>query len=271
MPRSDLDRPVFRQRYPTAVLIETKSGKARGQVYLIEDGAKRLYVRVTGPGSDANRAELAAITAVSRLGIPVPEAICSFHDDVCSYLVLSCVDGIPIEDGLKDADEAESFRLGEIMGDLLQRIHSMPVEELEELPRPSYDWWRWIGNHLNELPSSDLPMALEPTMAFVHNDFVPHNILIKRDHLEVAALIDFEWSFVGDPDWDVGHLRSWLNTGEYANPDDCWHGVLNTYLRPFNDYAATLYASVRDPESKELWEGSLPPPISWLRNDAAEH
>ncbi len=262
----DLDRQAFRDRYPTATLIEAKT-KSRRRKYLVEDRGERLLVSVTNADSNANVTERTLSAALSSLGIPVPHVVAFFQDGACWYLVHEFVDGILLQDRLAAADKKESRRLGGIMGTLLQRLHSFPIQQFAGLPAPKGSWWQWIKDLMPELSIPPLLRESEPEIAFVHNDFLPHNIILKGDGSGVAALIDFEWSFLGDPTWDIGYLRWWVETGGYPYPEDCWEGIGVAYRRLFDEEAASFYASVRCPEPMEWWQDSKPPPIAWLSEE----
>ena len=117
-------------------------------------------------------------------------------------------------------------------------------------------------------PSSELT-ASEPEIVFVHNDFLPHNILLEPDSCVVLAVIDFEWSFLGDPMWDIGYLDWWLQTDDYPYPVRCWDGVQESYGHSIDQTRATFYGRVRCPEPRTWWHDDVPPPVGWLNTSSA--
>ena len=265
MSRHDLDQPVFRDHYPNANVVKTAAKKSRRRNYVIEDSGRRLLVSVTDSDSTANLAESAAVEALSRSDVPIAQIVETFEDSTCRYLVQDFLDAISVDERLRAADKDESFRLGSMMGMLLDRLHSLPASRFDGLPSPSGSWWEWIRSLR---PDLHLPPGLtitDPEIAFVHNDFVPHNILLEPNTCEILALIDFEWSFLGDPTWDVGYLNWWLRTDDYPYPQDCWAGVQATYRHSVDDVRANFYASIRSPEPMTWWEGAVPPPVGWLK------
>ena len=238
---------MFRNRYP-AVTVVGRTRKSRRRTYTIAETERRLVVSVTEVDSNANLIELAAVKTLSKLGVPVANVVDTFEDSGRRYLVQEFVNGTPLPEALISTDGIGSFRLGEIMGRLLQTIHSVPVGQFEGLPSAERSWWDWIRMLEPNLPLSEDLTVTEPDIAFVHNDFLPHNILLKPNGSEVAALIDFEWCFLGDPTWDVGYLKWWLDTDDYSHPQECWSGVQSAYDKSIDERLAEFYASLRRPE-----------------------
>ena len=265
MRTSDLDRPSFRERYPEAAVVNVLAKKSRRRQYLIEDGRRLLLVCVTDADSGANLIEEAMVGTLSRLGLPVAPIFDTFSDSRCRYLVQDYLEATSLDERLRTADKEGSFRLGSVMGALLHRLHSLPVSEFGGLPGPTSAWWDWIRGLRPGLPIPDDLLRSNPGTGFVHNDFLPHNVLLQGGSAgDVLALIDFEWSFLGDPMWDVGYLNWWLQTDDYPYPDECLSGVKAAYGHPVDEARGSFYASIRCPEPMTWWEEGLPPPVGWL-------
>ena len=265
MRNRDLDRAAFRERYPNATVVRAISKKSRRRTYVVKDSGRLLLICVTDAQSTANLIEAVAVRALSRLDVPVASITETFGDSESRYLVQNYLDATSLDERLKAADNEESFRLGTIMGALLRRLRSLPASKFEGLPSPAGSWWDWIRSLRTGLPFRDDLTGSNVEITFVHNDFVPHNVLLKKESAhEVLALIDFEWSFLGDPTWDVGYLSWWLETEGYPHPEECWAGVRAAYKYPVDEARAEFYASIRSPEQMAWWQEGVPPPVGGL-------
>ncbi len=265
MRNRDLDRAAFRERYPNATVVRALSKKSRRRTYVVKDSGRFLLVCVTDAQSAANLIEAVAVRALSRLNVPVASITETFEDSESRYLVQNYLDAMSLDEGLRAADNEESFLLGTIMGALLRRLRSLPANKFEGLPSPAGSWWDWLRSLRTDLPFRDDLTGTDAEIAFVHNDFVPHNVLLKKGSAhEVLAVIDFEWSFLGDPIWDVGYLNWWLQTDDYPHPEECLSGVKAAYGYPVDEARGSFYASIRCPEPMTWWEEGLPPPVGWL-------
>ncbi len=259
----DLELQVLRARYPGAQVMQ-RTRKSRRRTYTIKESTRQMLVSVTHATSGANVIELEAVKTLSKFGVPVAKLVETFEDRIGRYLVQEFVNGTPLDEVLNLADSDESFRLGETMGKLLQTVHSVPTGDFEGVPSPEGSWWDWIGLLQPGLSLPDGAIATEPEITFVHNDFLPHNVLITPNGTEVAALIDFEWCFLGDPTWDIGYLKWWLDQDDYPHSQQCWSGVQSTYAGSIDSPLGDFYASLRRPEPGTWWRGSMPPPVAWL-------
>ncbi len=265
MRNRDLDSAAFRERYPNATVVRAISKKSRRRTYVVKDSGRFLLVCVTDAQSTANLIEAVAVRALSRLDVPVASITDTFEDSESRYLVQDYLEATSLDERLRTADKEGSFRLGSVMGALLHRLHSLPVSEFGGLPGPTSAWWDWIRHLRPGLPIPDDLLRSNPGTGFVHNDFLPHNVLLQGGSAgDVSALIDFEWSFLGDPMLDVGYLNWWLQTDDYPHPEECLAGVKAAYGHPVDEARGSFYASIRCPEPMTWWEEGLPPPVGWL-------
>lgn len=161
--------------------------------------------------------------------VRVPQVVAWCDDpDVIGrpFLLVSHVDGVSITDTLPGAypDSIDSInRLGEELVDELAAIHRVPWREagLEDFGNPTeflvrqIRRWREVraNAQVRELPlveslgqwlEENLPPEAEPTV--VHGDYHLDNTLCRTDGPELAAVIDWELSTIGDPMTDLGLL-----------------------------------------------------------------
>ena len=80
---------------------------------------------------DKKKKEFDIITKYSKLGIPmsmpIEFGVCNQNKSV--YMILTWVEGQDLETVLSDLPENEQYALGRLAGDILKKIHSIPVEE----------------------------------------------------------------------------------------------------------------------------------------------
>ncbi len=261
--RRDLQYPGFIRRYPRTTLVNAR-GPSRRRKYVISDGRSELIVSVTDASSKSMEREQIVIAVLAKNGIPVPPVLDSFLDSERRYLVQPFVRGDDFGISLKSADKASSFQLGAQMGRLLARLHDIPVDDLVGVPASPGVWWDWFKDSPGtiEIPRQFRDRQLR--LSFVHNDFLPHNLISPDSATDGdVILIDFEWSFVGDPVWDTGYLEWWINTEGFAFPDDVTSGLREGYGSALDQERGAFYAKIREPGS-EHWLGAVPPPLAWL-------
>jgi aminoglycoside phosphotransferase (APT) family kinase protein len=173
--------------------------------------------------SEGMSIEARAIQAARRAGVPEPQVI-AYGDDLAAvdapFIVMERVDGETLARRiLRDEAYAEIRpRLAEQCGEILARIHSIPLDEVSGLEQPdvladlrdtirSFDdaspalelGLRWLEGHRSP-PTDDV---------VVHGDFRNGNLVIGPDG--IRAVLDWELAHRGDPMQDLGYLcvRAW--------------------------------------------------------------
>jgi len=169
----------------------------------------------------------ASISETARShGVPGPEVIAVLNDSdkLGDGFLMSCVDGetVPRRVLKKPGLERARAKLVGQCGRHLATLHDVPIsslpvlprisarEKLENLhdqyrrqqrPRPVFDLaFSWLQRHV---PAS------EPDPCLVHGDFRNGNLIV--DENGIAAVLDWERAFIGDPMFDVG----WLCVGSW--------------------------------------------------------
>ncbi len=161
--------------------------------------------------------------------VRVPEVVAWCDDrDVIGrpFLLVSHIDGVSITDTLPAdyPDTVDSVnRLGEELVDELAAIHRVRWQDagLESFGNPEafllrqVRRWREVraNSAVRDLPlveslgqwlEENLPAETEPTV--VHGDYHLDNTLCRTGQPELAAVIDWELSTIGDPMTDLGLL-----------------------------------------------------------------
>lgn len=192
-------------------------------------GHRHLVVQEARPGLPGlgSQAEAALLRSTQEAGAPVPAVIAAGADDSRSWLVTTAVEGETIARRIL-RDERFGLARERLVGQCgraLAAIHATPVEDLP-LPGPvdQLDHWTSILRSLGqdqpglEFAVAELAQTRPPptSVCLVHGDFRLGNLIVADDGL--AAVIDWELAFLGDPLADLGWLscRAWRFGGEGA-------------------------------------------------------
>ncbi len=254
------------------------SGGASQETWAFEVAGKRYILRRAPQGAPPSGSGMAigleTEASLMRLGaaagVPSPEVlyVLSPDDGLGSGFLQTFIEGETLGGRIvKEAAYAEARTfLARQCGEILARIHAIPLEKvstlprrtpaeqlagLEEIyraegwPRPVFELaFKWLAARLPETPH---------TVKLVHGDFRNGNLIIGPDG--VRAVLDWEIAYIGDPMADLG----WLNT-------NCWRfGAIDKPVGGFGQredlfagYEAVSGARV-DPERVRFWEimGSL--------------
>jgi aminoglycoside phosphotransferase (APT) family kinase protein len=226
------------------------TGGASRQTWAFEaraaDGERRpLILRYDVP--DAPRVAMAiearAIEAAARAGVPEPSII-TYDDDPAwldgPFIVMERIDGETLARRILRDEQFGAVRpeLAEQCGEILARIHSIPIDEVPGLERVDV-----LGKLRETLAQFEDPSpALELAMRWleehrpastdevvVHGDFRNGNLVVGPDG--IRAVLDWEQVHRGDPMQDLGYLcvRAWRfgaqpPVGGFGPYDDLFRG-----------------------------------------------
>lgn len=192
------------------------------------------------PSAHAVDREFKVISALSEAGFPVPKAW-AFCADLSilgvEFYVMDLVEGRSLWDlSLPEFTPEERKALYFSQADTLAQLHSFIPQEigLGDYGKPGNFFERQLGrwgkqyrlaeshpiaamDELIERLPLDLPA--QRRIAVVHGDFRLDNMIVKADAPEVAAVLDWELSTLGDPLSDFSYfLMSWvMPAGERAS------------------------------------------------------
>jgi aminoglycoside phosphotransferase (APT) family kinase protein len=190
------------------------------------DGRTRpLILRRDPPGGEGRgmAVEAAALRAAGRAGVPEPEVLAASDDPDplgAAYIVMERLEGETLARRILRDDAYAQVRrtLAEQLGEILARIHSIPVDDVPGLERwdvlegparairtfadasPALELGlRWLEEH-RPPPAEDV---------VVHGDFRLGNLIIGPEG--VRGVLDWEQVHRGEPMQDLGYLcvRAW--------------------------------------------------------------
>jgi aminoglycoside phosphotransferase (APT) family kinase protein len=178
------------------------------------------------PAAIAN--EVALIRRVWQISpLPVPQVV--FHDDVC--LAYKFMKGRPLQpEDMIDVEE---------LGELLRRLHAIPVEDVRHLVKEDHDplqqWldeaaelYRRHESRLTPHQRSKIEAFLAETppaqakpdrLVFSHNDLGIEHVLVDRG--KITGIIDWSDAAICDPAYDYGLLIRDLGEKAPDPPPDC--------------------------------------------------
>jgi aminoglycoside phosphotransferase (APT) family kinase protein len=192
--------------------------------------------------------EVAALRAAAAAGAPVPPVVHAGDDP--PYVLMERLEGETIarrilrDDAYADARPLMAGQCGEI----LARIHSIPLDEVPGLER--VDLLGSLSDRLARFEEASPPLELalrwleanqpppsDPVV--VHGDFRNGNLMVGPEG--IRAVLDWEQVHVGDPMEDFGHLcaRVWRfggagPVGGFGDYDDLFGAYERAGGRPID-------------------------------------
>lgn len=238
----DSERPGFVAGGLSAELI---TGGKSNLTYSVSDGVREFVVRrpplghVLATAHDMGR-EHRIMTALAPTNVPVP-ATFAYCDDPkiigATFYVMEKVAGTPYSRA-KDLEALGADRTRDIsirLVDTLVALHSVDYLTigLSDFGKPdgylSRQLSRWQkqleASHSRELPGMDELIARlegsvpsESDATIVHGDYRLDNLLVDGSD-QVAAVLDWEMSTLGDPLTDVAVMLAYQQLAESTRPD----------------------------------------------------
>lgn len=186
------------------------------------------------PGTAMVHVEREAATqcAAGQHGIPVPPVHRIAEIDGAPVMVLGMMPGATIAERLA-THAHEATALGRASGEMLARIHRIPVAAMP--PDPEQQWAHWYGAIGLEL--SQRLQSADTTRGPLHYDFQPTNLLTEDGR--IVAVLDWTNAGIGDPRADLGRSRASLEVG-MALSGDAARPTIEAYWSAFLvGYAST--------------------------------
>lgn len=205
-----------------------------------EDGVS-LLLRLSDAGQrEEKKREFGIITKYAQTGInlsaPLEFGIC--EDGKSVYMLLNWVEGRDLEEVLPELTEGEQYALGREAGEILRRIHSIPLSP-EDVPTETKKPKKLRQLALYE--ESDLRIPGDETAlryvkenihriwkekpVYLHGDFHPGNLIHTPEG--TIGVIDFNRWEVGDPYEEFYKLESF---GREVSVPYCV-GQIDAYFR----------------------------------------
>jgi aminoglycoside phosphotransferase (APT) family kinase protein len=202
-----------------------------GQRYVL-----RVYRWPHGEGSDRlqrSKKEAFLHRLLSDHGVRVPKIVAQIEDDGQAASLLQYLPGELLGDAgprLTSPERGQAWRSvgaalyrahqihyppgshGDIVGDVLQpfeagswgRFHVQSIVEHAERLRQR-EAIRLDLSQLRQIVEATVPKLDRTPASLLHNDPHPWNVLVRREGptWECSGWLDWEYAWVGDPDWDL--------------------------------------------------------------------
>jgi aminoglycoside phosphotransferase (APT) family kinase protein len=101
-----------------------------------------------------------------------------------------------------------------------------------------------IGDELREVLTRSLPLLNRTPPTLLHNDAHPWNVLIRSesDHWYCCAWLDWEYAWVGDPNWDLVRMDLFRSKPIGPTPEAFWEGYGRSPREPERSvYAMSIF------------------------------
>ncbi len=245
-------------------------GGQSNPTYLVTTASGRYVLRRKPPGTllpsaHAIDREFRVISALHQQGFPVPQPYILCEDETIAgtaFYLMAFNDGpVMWEPHLPEATVDQRRAIYKAMNTTIAQLHIIDINKagLSDFGRPSQyvarQIKRWSGQYRQSTSSINpdmnrlmewLPEALpaEEKATLVHGDFRLDNLILTADKSQIAAVLDWELSTLGDPLADFTyHLMQWkmppsktgAGTGSLANHDLEALGIpdLETYVEHY--------------------------------------
>ena len=211
-------------------------GGQSNPTYMLETPRRRYVLRRKPPGkllpsAHAVDREYRVISALYAQGFPVAEPVVYCADESIAgtaYYVMDFVDGrVFWEPQMPGSDPAERSSVYDAMNATIARLHAFDPAAIglsdfgkgENYVARQVDRWskQYRASETEKIEPMEsliawLPQHIPPAqpVRLVHGDYRLDNLIIKRDAPDVAAVLDWELSTLGDPLADFTyHLMAW--------------------------------------------------------------
>lgn len=227
---------------PTGPLTASVIAGGRSNVtYRVSDGRTTWVVRrpplggVLATAHDVAR-EARVMSALADSAVPVPPVLHLCEDSGvigAPFVVMDYVDGVVLRTGADMAPYAADELRGasELLVTTLLALHDVDPDAvgLSRFGRPegylerNLRRWstQWESSRTRDLPvldriaetlGSDIPTTQRTSI--VHGDYRLDNVMFARDLGEVAAVVDWELSTIGDPLADLGLMLTYVEVSD---------------------------------------------------------
>jgi aminoglycoside phosphotransferase (APT) family kinase protein len=234
--------------FSTPVMASQFKGGQSNPTYLIETPLRRYVLRRKPPGkllpsAHAVDREYRVISALHAQHFPVAEPILYCADETVTgtpFFLMAYVEGrVFWEPQMPGSSPTERASVYDAMNATLSRLHSFDPAAIgladygrgENYVARQVDRWskQYRASQTEEIADMDrliawLPNNLPPPQLprVVHGDYRLDNIILAPDAPEIAAVLDWELSTLGDPLADFSyHLMQW-----HMPPSDAGTGSL---------------------------------------------
>lgn len=243
--------------------VETLTGGTQNILIRFQRGEARYVLRRPPPVPRANsnetmRREARVLAALQGSAVPHPRLIAACHSEEVlgvAFYLMEQVEGFNPTQGLPAlhaTDAAMRHRIGLSMVEAIAALGAIDYRAvgLEGFGKPDNYLQRQVGRWQAQLASyADLPGWPGPggipgvdkvgawleahrpadfTPGIIHGDFHLANVMVRPDSGDLAAVVDWELSTIGDPLLDLGWLLATWPEGDSPSQTDVaitpWQG-----------------------------------------------
>jgi aminoglycoside phosphotransferase (APT) family kinase protein len=239
---SDKLTPYLREHisdFEGPLTIEEFVGGQSNPTYFLKTSTKSYVLRKKPPGmllktAHAVDREFKVISALNETNVPVPKAYLHCKDDSIlgtEFFVMEYIEGSVIwESHIPHGAKNDRFEIYSSMNKTISKLHAVDPSSigLEDFGKPgnyvARQVSRWTKQYRDsettDIPSMNnlidwLPNNLpsEKPTRLVHGDFSLSNVIINNENNEVASILDWELSTLGDPVADFSYhcLQYFMN------------------------------------------------------------
>ena len=184
---------------------------------------QNLLLRISDISNyDSKKKEFEIIEKYSKLGFPMSQpvdfGIC--NDGKSCYILLTFVKGVDLEQALPTLSEKEQYLLGREAGEILRKIHSIPLDNCDIPTETKHKKKLWQlsryeeATHLRvendetaiEFVKNNIDLIWKQSPVYQHGDFHPGNLIYMNDGK--IGVIDFNRWEIGDPYEEFYKLES---------------------------------------------------------------
>jgi aminoglycoside phosphotransferase (APT) family kinase protein len=246
------------------IVIDTAAGE---RTLALRRNAGGVWNDEVLPGRAGIETEALLMGLAKQAGVPEPEVLTLLirEDELGQGFFMQWLDGETLGARIVRSESLAEVRprLARQCGEILARIHAIPVETsgladaLQAVDPRAFVEQTWAGYKLLATPQPMIDYAgrwllehlpVDPRTTLVHNDFRNGNLMI--DEAGVVAVLDWEIAHLGDPMRDLG----WMCTNSWRfGRGDLPVGGFGTYEDFFAGYEAVSGVAV-DPEHVLFWE-----------------
>jgi len=204
-------------------------------------GGDGIVVKLSRPRWRAEiEAEVSALTHLAgRLSCPTPEVVATGAFHGWPYVIMSRLPGVALGAVWPELARSERLCLSEALGRLAAALHAVPgFPDDGSWPAFLAERRKEVVAHHRELGLSETWLArIEPFLdsvplrearpVFLHTELLDEHVLVEErgGRWELAGMLDFADSRVGDPQYEIAALIEFIFRGE--------PGCLPAYLRAY--------------------------------------
>ncbi|SDD78829.1 Predicted kinase, aminoglycoside phosphotransferase (APT) family [Bhargavaea beijingensis] len=221
---------------------------------LTTDEGKFVLKRSKKPPYDEwLKREAEVLNHLSGTSLPVPRLIAFLEEPVCSWALMTFIEGETVRSALRRTTDPEGRRqIIKTFAEALRMIHRTPVPAVLKQDRPWIDrMLEEAEDHLRRYETDGTPELLEqlkrkrPVITeecLIHGDCTVDNVMVKDGRL--TGIIDWSGGTSGDPDYDIAlAVRPKPGIFSWPGDRDLFFEVYGKGISPetYRYYAEGLY------------------------------